>query len=317
MNKQIKFAIGALLAPGMVLASTWIGTTGDWADAANWDTAVPGAADPTHINAGAVAQASVTTPGALSAQLVMENGSGLTIAAGGDLAVGGQALLGNAPSSLGSTITLDGGQLSVAAEFAFGVTGGGILDINSGTVNANGPWLMAGYLGGSIGDITLDGGALNTLGPLYVGFDGDGSLTVNDGTVSLGSHLIVGANAGSIGDIEINGGSVTAQALNFGGGGMQTLDLNGGQLINNGGFAASPGSTFYIGSGELIFTPASGASLEDVEDLVSQPNWIFDDTALVYDSGSGIVVTSIPEPATIGLIAIFGGALMGIRRFRI
>ena len=313
MNKQMKFAIGALLAPGMVLASTWTGTTGDWADGVNWDTAVPGAADPTHINAGAVAQANVTTPGALSAQLVMENGSGLTIAAGGNLAVGGQALLGNAPSSVGSTITLDGGQLSVATEFAFGVTGGGILDINSGTVNANGPWLMAGYLGGSIGDITLNGGALNTLGPLYVGFDGDGSLTVNDGVVSLNSHLIVGNDLGSIGDVEINGGTVTAQALNFGGAGTQTLDLNGGQLINNGGFVASPSSTFYIGSGELIFT---ASPLEDVQDLVSGSNWIFDDTALVYDSGSGIVVTSIPEPGTFGLLAIFGGALIGVRRFR-
>ena len=114
----------------------------------------------------------------------------------------------------------------------------------------------------------------------------------------------------------VDGGSVTAQALNFGGAGTQTLDLNGGQLINNGGFAASPSSTFYIGSGELIFAPASGAILEDVEGLVSQPNRIFDDTASVYDSGSGIVVTSIPEPGTFGLLAIFGGALIGVRRFR-
>jgi len=290
-----------LLLSGVSMANTWIGGAGDWATGANWDTgSVPDAGDQTHINTGATAQASVSTAGALSAKLVMENGSGLTLASGGNLAVGGQALLGNAASSVGSSITVEGGQLSVATEFALGVTGGGLLVINTGTVNANGAWLIPGYQAGSTGDIVVNGGALNTAGPLYTGFNGDGSLTVNGGNVNLSSHLIVGANAGSIGDVIINSGVTTATALNFSGAGVQSLDLNGGQLITTGGFEEGAGSTFYIGSGELVFN--GGQTLSQVQGLVAGSNWIFDDTASVFERDGAIVVTSsldLPTNVTI------------------
>jgi len=303
MKRHAKYCgiVLGLLLPGAVMASTWVGGTGDWSVGANWGpVGVPGSLDDTLFTEGGAADQATLSATAASAKLVMENGAGLTIASGGNLSVGGQALLGNADTSVGSTILVDGGQLSVGAEFAFGVTGGASLTIaNAGTVNANGAWLIPGYQPGSTGAIVVDG-TLNSAGPLYVGFKGNGTLTVNGGNVNLSSHLIVGSEAGSTGNLVINGGVTTTIALNLGaGGGTQTLHLNGGQLVTTGGFADGANLTVYVGSGELIFK--GGQPLEDVQDMVANgaATWIFEEETSIEENPDGsITVTSIPRPPT-------------------
>jgi len=322
MDKYVKFAICLLLAgSAQAVTTTWVPAgAGDWTTAANWNTGnVPTAGDDTRITVGSVAQVTLNGAGAAH-RLIMENGSGLTIGASGNLVLGAeQTLIGNGAAAPTTSITVDGGVLTGGGNFGLGIAAGSFtaLILNSGTVNANGGWLAAGY-GGS-GDVFVNGGTLNTSAgtPFYVGLNNGstGGLTVTDGQLVLGSHLIVGSAAGSTGDVVINGGVTTTIALNFGGAGTQSLDLNGGQLITTGGFAEGANSTFYIGSGELVFN--GGQTLAEVQTLVSGSNWIFDDTASVVDSGSGIVVTSIPEPATMGLLVLFGGALLGARRRRL
>jgi hypothetical protein len=402
MNKHIGYsviALGLLLVPAPAIAavSTWIGGIGDWEIAGNWNpVGVPPATNETHILQNGPAEVvTVTAAGAQSARLVMENGADLIITNGADLAIAGQALLGNDVSSVGSIIKLDGGDLSVGAEWALGVTGGASLEINSGTANANGGWFMPGYLAGSTGNIVLNGGALNTsastvfyvgfdgsgsltnnggtvtannaviagqnaagsgeivvnsgtftvagtfavgqsgtgsltvnggtvnangpwlipgylvggtgdiavnggnlnvAGPLHVGYQGDGSLTVTGGVVDVGADLTVGADGGT-GDVVMNGGTVTAPNLSFGGTGTQTLDLNGGQLITTDGFSQSANSTFYIGSGELIF---EARTLEEVQGAIADGDgtWIFDDWPIIVSNELGVVVTSGPKPPT-------------------
>ena len=148
MKKKLKYqamVLGCMLVSGAVMAqvSVWQGGAGEWSDGANWNPAgVPTLANETHIyNNGGGEVATVTAPGAQSARIVMENSAGLTVAAGGDLTVGGQALRGSALTSVGSTITVDGGTFnqgtSGPGEFYLGANLGGasLVVTNSGTAN--------------------------------------------------------------------------------------------------------------------------------------------------------------------------------------
>lgn len=324
INRYVTYgiAVGLLLAGSAQAVTTeWANNVpGDWETASNWNTGnLPTSADDTRIRpSGATAATQVALNSAGSAgRLLLDNGTGLTVGAGGILTIGnvGRTQLGNAASSLGSTITINGGQMSIASELVLGATGSGMLTVNSGLVDVNGAWLIPGYSAGGYGHITVNGGALNTVGHVYTGLSGSGDLTVGGGNVFIGGQLIVANSAASVSTISINGGVTSAGALNFGASGTQTLDLNGGQLLTRGGFAEGANSTFYIGSGELIF--GGGQALVDVQNLVSGANWIFDDTASVFEREGTVVVTSIPEPATLGLLGIFGGALVACRRYRL
>ena len=325
MKKHIGYGIAVclLLLQGMAMAVTteWANPApGDWATASNWATGnVPTSLDDTRIRppgSSSFVQVTLDSAGA-AGRLLLDNGTGLTVAANGILTVGnvGRTQLGNATTSLGSTITIDGGQMSVASEVIIGERGSGMLTVNSGTFSVGGAWLIPGYVAGGYGHITVNGGALNTAGHIYTGLNGSGDLTVGGGNVYVGGTLIVANSAASVSTIAINGGVTSVGGLDFGRAGTQTLDLNGGQLITRGGFAAGVNNTFYIGSGELVF--GGGQSLYDIQNLVAGANWVFDDTASVFEREGTVVVTSIPEPATIGLLGLFGGALIAIRRYRL
>lgn len=304
MKKYYSIALCAALLPSVVMAGIWSGSNGDYSVGSNWDTGtVPGIADAADIY-GAVAVTVSTTEQAN--RFLTGSGGSITIVAGGELTSATQALI--AQSGTGSLL-IDGGTLTVGTEFPVGVDGQGTLTINSGTINANGPWLIAGYNSASTGDIVINGGALNAAGHLYIGLNGSGSLTINDGNVTLDGQLVVASAAGGTGNIIINGGVTTAAGLNFGQAGTQTLDLNDGQLITTGGFTEGVNSTFLIGSGELIF--AGGSTYAEVETLVSQSNWIFDGAKSIVDNGDGtITVTSVIEPSTMGLLGLIGEAVL-------
>lgn len=329
--KKVKYTIAlcALLLPGITMAAgfTWVNWAGnqDWADGGNWNqaAAVPSTADETHINQGpGVPGPIVSTAGAETGRVIIDGGSSLTVAAGGNLNNTGQHLAGNGAGSVNNHTSVSG-TYSVGTQFGLGAANGGAgsLTVNSGgTVTSTGSWLISGWQAGATGDITVDGGVLNAAF-LHVGWSGAGSLTLDNGaSVTSSGAMNVAVDPTATGLVEINGGVLTVAGLNAGAStGSATITLNGGQLINSGGFVQNANSIFNIGAGELIF----GSS------TVADVNWAIDNGAgtwnfagangnvrSVTDDGLGtITVTAIPEPATMGLVALFGGAVLGYRRF--
>jgi len=324
MKKHIKLSVAlcALLVPGMVMAvnQTWVNWENDqdWSNAGNWNGgAVPaGAADEAYFNVAGLPAAIVSAPGTTVGRVVMDNGGMFAVASGGNLNNTGQHLSGFSALVDNTTVS---GAYSVGAEFAIGQTGASSMTVNSGgSVTANGPWLIAGWQGGSTGAITVNGGTV-TASTLGVGWDGAGTLTLNSGAVNATAVMNVAVGAAATGLVEVNGGVLTVAGLNAGAStGSATIDLTGGQIINNGGFVQNANAVFNIGAGEFVFATAT----------VADVNWAIDNgggtwnfagdngnVRSVTDNGSGgVVVTAIPEPATMGLMALVGGALLGFRR---
>ena len=239
-------------------------------------------------------------------------GNGTLTVNSGTVNANGIAVIASAASSTGFAV-MNGGVMNVAADFTVGDFGTGGLTLNGGTLNANGGWTMVGRRPGVLGTMLVDGGDFNSTGNLFIGAEGTGILTVNSGSVNLGGWLIGSKyNAGATADLVINGGVVSASSMDLSGLGAVTLDLNGGLLITRSGVLLEDAdSTFYIGAGELRF---DGSAYGDVLAQVSGSNFIYDDTMSVTDNGTYISVTSIPEPATLGLMVFFGGAAIAIRR---
>jgi len=239
-------------------------------------------------------------------------GNGTLTVNSGTVNANGIAVIASAASSTGFAV-MNGGVMNVAADFTVGDFGTGGLTLNGGTLNANGGWTMVGRRPGVLGTLLVDGGDFNSTGNLFIGAEGTGILTVNSGSVNLGGWLIGSKyNAGATADLVINGGVVSASSMDLSGLGAVTLDLNGGLLITRSGVLLEDAdSTFYIGAGELRF---DGSAYGDVLAQVSGSNFIYDDTMSVTDNGTYISVTSIPEPATLGLMVFFGGAAIAIRR---
>lgn len=318
-HAKLSIAVCALLVPGMVMAGAWTWTNGggdlDWANAANWDGgAIPGL-DETHINNGDAVAINAGTA-AFSTRLVMDNGVSVSVASTATLDVYGQALWGNAPTSLNNTMHANG-TVTVQAELGVGMNGTGVLNVNAGSsVEVQGAWLIAGYHAGGSGIVNVNGGSLNVVNHMYMGLGGHGDTVVNSGTVNIGGNLIMAANPTASATFTVNGGVTTINGMNMGGGAGTSMlfDLNGGEVINVGGWADGANASYQVGDGVLTWAPASATSYDDVHALVSGATWTYDDQMYVYEDANGVHVTSIPEPATMGLMALFGGAMFAARR---
>lgn len=198
MKKRLNYGIALclLLLPvsGMAVGFTWVNWLGDqnWADGGNWNQegAVPTAADETHINQGpGVLGPIVSTAGAVTGRIVMDSGSSLTIAAGGDLTNSGQHMAGNGGGSVNNDTTVSG-SYSVGAEFGLGAASGAsaTLTVNSGgIVTSTGAWMIPGWQSGSTGEILVDGGTINAAF-LHVGWTGDGVLRLTNGASVTSNH---------------------------------------------------------------------------------------------------------------------------------
>ena len=308
MKKQINYGIALclLLLPlsAMAVNYTWVNweATQDWSAPGNWNgdpSLEPTASDETHINQGpGVLGPIVSSNNAVTGRVVIDAGSSLAVAAGGNLSNSGEHHVGNVGGSVNNNTTVSG-TYSVGGTFGLGLaaTGGGALTVNAGgIVNANGAWLIAGYASGGSGDITVDGGTLNA-GVFYVGNLGNGTLTVNSGSASS-AVLNVALEPSSTGLVEVNGGILTVTGLNAGHTtGSATVTLNGGQMINNGGFVQNANTVMNFAGGELVFTVSS---LEDVNDVIDNGSgtWNFAETRSVVSNAQGVVVSSVPTPPT-------------------
>jgi hypothetical protein len=193
----------------------------------------------------------------------------------------------------------------------------------------------------------LDVQKADNTGETHIGQYATGTGTLNvSGGIFMTDKLHIGYGA-STGVVNQNGGSVWADDLVLGtaGGGNSTYNLNGGMLVlfqtdssidNAGGTSAlnfaDDGFLEWAGvdNGDDLTTLITDGTItwdgggtmlgdETVWDVRWQDgetdNWLFADTDGTLSAGKTTVWTStIPEPATLGLIGAFGGGMLFIRR---
>ena len=189
---------------------------------------------------------------------------------------------------------------------------------------------------------------------LGVGYLGTGTFDQTGGEMKLlnGADLWIAVNSGSSGLYTISGGSIDNQSgwAAVGDGGTFEVDGSGATSIDLRSLDVKAGSAFRInldGSGSTLVEAGVGVGINgtleldtisgfsgtigDTYDLFWSNTGAIDtnsmtfsvlsgstdfDLSVVSDGGSGefLRATVIPEPATLGLVALFGGVTLWIRR---
>ncbi len=195
--------------------------------------------------------------------LTISNGATFTQTNGDIFNVGGND--GSANGEGDGTLTVTDGTVSTnnMIRVGFGNTGAdpavGVLNLNSGSVNAGG-WIGFGHEGGD-GVLNMTGGAISFGSDLYVGVDDNGHTRTTTGKASIsggsitggaGLGFVIGRNGG-LGLVELIGTDpITLSASNeshIGQGGVGAGGSNGNGTLNidnpNASFTVANG--FYIG----------------------------------------------------------------------
>jgi hypothetical protein len=280
----------AVLAQGADIrykaSGDWGFTTNDTANAYGWrSTALPGTDDLGIINWGG---ATVTVNGTYSL---------------GELRVG--------QDEVGNLIVATGGELTTDSSGAKN----GRLTLGQGN-NPAGTGTMTVQAGGivNVGDI------------LFNGNKADGTANIS-GTVNVGSHLWTGWNAGITGTYNINDGGILSVSGMLGlnwqdNGAVGIINVNNGGTLN---LAQIHGAGDSI-KGSSLMTIAEGGVVYKSANFVNVIQTLYVDTgkivgeggaplSVTYDEGlDRTVVAVIPEPATFGLMALCGAAILIKRR---
>lgn len=183
--------IGFLVSlAGLNATSTWIGTTGNFQNAANWSTGeVPNGTDNVVVANGGTAQVSTFNP---TQKLTVDGASTI------------QVLSGNMS------------KLGALGDMSIGLTGLGTITIgNQATLINNDLESWTSYLGygsGATGIVTSTGGIFST-GDHYVGYEGNGTVTLNSGSQLFTSTAWLGFRPGSVGTVELNNSSWIAPGI--------------------------------------------------------------------------------------------------------
>ena len=242
--------------------------------------------------------------------------------------VGGVLNLSGTAETFGQTRIFDGATVNLADNAIFGVAG--VLDAG-GTLNQT---------GGSLGNTLSISGVANISG----GTSGGGHIVQNGGVLNLsggdfGANNLVIENGGVVnhagGDIGFNTDVLDGGILNVSGGTSEffsandgtsssDLDVSGGGTVNFFGtefyinyvaVTAAPGEEFIItdrgfnGSVVLTGTLLDGETIiYDLNETASSVN-----REDLFESGSIVTVTVIPEPTSLALLSL-GGLLLARRR---
>ena len=142
----------------------------------------------------------------------------------------------NASSTGAYNLSGTGSLVSNSTEYV-GYSGTGVFNQTGGTHSINGGnSLFVGHSEGGVGAYTLSAGSLSVSGVEYVGYNGVGSETVpsifnhSGGTNIAGGGLVLGANAGAVGQYNLSGtGSLTSNGHEYiGNSGLGAFDQTGG-----------------------------------------------------------------------------------------
>jgi T5SS/PEP-CTERM-associated repeat protein len=226
-------------------------------------------------------------------------------------------------------------------DLVVGWHGAGTLDI-SGGATVSGQACHVGYEPGSMGEVTVDGSGstLDNLLGVAVGREGDGSLSIVGGGVVIGADGVIGNLAGAAGEVTVCGdGSrwTNSSDVCVGYLGAASLNITDGGLVSVGGFLTID----YDEDGDGFIKMASGGMLAiygDADDSLAKfldlidgtdairywnndiSGWddinngtMGEDYWLTYMAAgdlAGYTVLTVPEPATIGLLAMGGLALL-------
>ena len=178
-------------------------------------------------------------------------------------------------------------------------------------------------------DGNADNFVVGKVGTATLNWDSTGSI-LNAGNASLGDagateHGYINQSAGSLAFpiismkldsiYTISGGALSvANTIDFRGDGVGDYET------------ASPGNNYlnFLTNGTTGTVTLATASLAEVQAFIDDDRLRVDGDlntdgdysafSLTSDGGTGTIITVIPEPATLGMVAAFGGAILFIRR---
>jgi T5SS/PEP-CTERM-associated repeat protein len=283
---------------------TGLGQAGNWLDPANWGGDAPGP------NNTALVQISASMSGSLTVNRLMFLGTQTTTING--------ALTTLYPGLCESFMVCNGADVTFTPDASLDAVGGIVVGIHSvGTLVAEGNLshhatlttaaLKLGEFDNGTGHLTIDDAVLNDSANLYVGLAGAGALTLeNGGHATIGTDIIVAAQAGSTGTLTIGAGTELSAGGIFKMCAGGTAAMGAGSVFSvAGGFGLENGAVFSIAGGTLsVGGVYTGTGPE------AEYNGIrLSDTALL--SGFGTVTTTgaggIEDQGT---IAASGGTLL-------
>jgi len=148
--------------------------------------------------------------------------------------------------------------------------------------------------------LTLFGGdgslMLQTQGACYVGNAAAGTLTINDDAYMVAGALNFGL-ASSTGTVNLNDNAILLAG---------SLTYMNGDVVSQINLADN--ARFRINGDQL------GAGYENSRILTSQGGFEIDANLISGGTVTEYTVVAIPEPATLGMIGLFGGSILFIRR---
>lgn len=289
MNKKVmKWGVVALLVAGFTSANAVnvivrnTGGEGIWSETNIWSSAkVPVSGDSVYIRNNGIVTLNSTAATNMGNLYIGENTAGtLKITAGGYLNVTGNVAIGRtgAYTNIG-TLSIEGGTF---------VKNGSII-VGNGTVTGI-VSISSGSLMGSI-----------EMGSASATYDGGDTLRVIGSTANISGTNFQAGN-GSIVEFIFDASGISM--LNYSG---ITRFATGSQIIVDGAAYTGGAQTFtLIGGGDI------GTSLGSPTIILT--NFAAGTTYDFDTAGNVFTVTTIPEPATIGMLGLGAGAILLVRR---
>jgi hypothetical protein len=213
-----------------------------------------------------------------------------------------------------STLNMNSGIVNIGGNpFNIGGAGNGILNLNGGSFIAGRSAPNLGTGAGN-GEINIAGGSFTTRAGLTVGANGTLHVIGSGATeIGLGSDNNLDGEyiqlAGGTLKADIDAGGITKIFVDDNAEGTVQANFAAGSILDLGfdsGFSTASGTwtLLEVANADITGNPTLSAASQSA-------GWTFN----IDNSGpNGILTVSIPEPATLGMIAMMGGGLLFIRR---
>lgn len=329
--KIVPMAIGTLVmfagAGGLAHAATyqWTVASGNWATPGGWNPSGPPAPNDTAFlnyggNAGATATVNSSTDYAgVVYDGIYSNNDAIAVATGGNLTVNAALIVGdvnNATPTVTTTGTVNqtGGTMNIN-EGTLGTNGGGNTE---GIYNLSGGTLSVNYTDGTGSTGLVIGTGTNNTG--YLGISGGTFTSAAPIQLAYGTMLVAGSSGSASYTGTGTGLTVSADGiLSFIMGATSVSDVN----LNSGALSLASGSTLtvngsaYTGNGGVIPLVGFGSSTGNFSNIaLTGFSSRFNESVVPTANALNLDITVVPEPATLGLVALGGMGLLLLKRRR-